>query len=139
MQIDILIININSVCCEARNNIKKTCFTCKKDRESYPTNTHKVQHFLDKFVRFSISWTNFFDKFFYVMASGRLYSMISIKIHSLINYLCVLVTTLRLLNTWYRLQSIDFIYHSACLDVINRASPLLSMTPLRGSHYSPRI
>ena len=36
---------------------------------------------------------------FYVMASGGLYSSIYITIHSLINYLCALDTTLRLLDT----------------------------------------
>ena len=44
---------------------------------------------------------------FYVRASGGLYSSIYITIHSLINYLCELDTTLRVLNTWYRLHVIN--------------------------------
>ena len=45
-----------------------------------------------------------FWNFFNVMASGGLYSIIYITIHSLYNYLCVLDTTLRVQITWYKLH-----------------------------------
>ena len=54
------------------------------------------------------------------MASGGLYSSIYITIHSLINYLCTLDTTLRILDTWYKLHDMNVICFVVLLAVFNR-------------------